>query len=85
MNKPDNGRNRRSDVVATSDDRDVFVAKPSLYASIVETESRLRQVSLSRLQPKPITTRVRIVLSARARVNQVIYGFFVFCCFPFRR
>lgn len=60
MNKPANGRDRgRPDVVATRDDRGEFAAKPSLYASVVETESRLRQVSLSRLGPKPVATRVR--------------------------
>lgn len=35
-----------------------YVAKPTLYSSIVETEYKLRQISLSSLEPKPITNKV---------------------------
>lgn len=35
-----------------------YVAKPTLYSSIVETEFKMRQISLSSLEQKPITNKV---------------------------
>lgn len=34
-----------------------FVPKPTLYSSIIQTESKLRNISLSRLEPKPNTIK----------------------------
>lgn len=35
-----------------------FVPKPTLYSSIVQTESKLKNITLSRLEPKPNTVKV---------------------------
>lgn len=35
-----------------------FVPKPTLYSSIVQTESKLKNITLSRLEPKPNTIKV---------------------------
>jgi len=35
-----------------------YEAKPTLYSSIIQTESKLRNISLSRLEPKPNTIKV---------------------------
>lgn len=34
------------------------VVTPTLYSSIIQTESKLRNISLSHLEPKPITKKV---------------------------
>jgi len=35
-----------------------YEPKPTLYSSIIQTESKLRNISLSRLEPKPNTVKV---------------------------
>jgi len=35
-----------------------FLPKPTLYSSIVQTESKLKNITLSRLEPKPNTVKV---------------------------
>lgn len=35
-----------------------YVAKPTLYSSVVETEFKLRQISQFRPEPKPIAIKV---------------------------
>jgi len=35
-----------------------FVPKPTLYSSIIQTESKLKNITLSHLEPKPNTVKV---------------------------
>ncbi|KAF0766263.1 Uncharacterized protein FWK35_00009063 [Aphis craccivora] len=37
-----------------------FLPKPTLYSSIVQTESKLKNITLSRLEPKPNTVKRRV-------------------------
>lgn len=52
------------------------VAKPALYASIVETETKLRHVKLSRFEPKPVSSKVHMRFSFVSPVKSLTHPLF---------
>lgn len=61
MNKPKNNNNRSKKQNDNVDHKsDEFLIKPSLYSTIIETESKLKHVSLSCLESKPVINKVSI-------------------------
>lgn len=63
MSKPKSTCNplrKRDD--AACDKRSDFIAKPTLYSSIIQTEFKLRNISRSRLEPKSIANNVTMCL-----------------------
>lgn len=41
------------------------ITKPTLYSSIIQTEAKLKQISLTRLEPKQVTNKVSTYASIR--------------------
>lgn len=52
-----NDRSRKKDVGGRTRTGEL-VAEPALYASIVETESKLRHIAQSRFEWKPVSSKV---------------------------
>lgn len=56
MHEPESNRNRTK---KTSDDSEYAVG-PTLYSTIIQTESKLRHVSRSRSEQKPVANNVSL-------------------------
>lgn len=61
MNKPNSDKNApgKQNGVARPKSREFFV-EPTLYSSIIQTEWKLRNITNSRLESKPIANKVII-------------------------
>lgn len=44
------------------EEKEEYVPKPTLYSSVVETERKLRQISLGCLDPKPAGTTNKVCM-----------------------